>query len=354
MDKKTIFRNGLLAKLRRRVKGAGLGAFLVTGTEDICYLAGYHSEGAKLLVAAEEPPVYFIDRMNEELCRDRLKGLKLADIVTGPVSDRIKEYLKSRKIKKVGINEKLIQAFEYKSFLSGKEFSFRHVPDLLEDMREIKEQQEITLLRKAARQTVRIWKEVKKNLEPGMSEKEIADMIDVLVRALGHENSFPTIVAAGKNTAYPHAVPGGKRFKDKEHLLVDFGIRLGGYCSDLTRTYSKGRINRKIAGFRDLVRSAHDQAIKMIKPGAVIGSVAESVDIYFNNNNAGDYVLHGLGHGVGLNVHERPLFRKGNRARFKKGMVVTVEPGLYLPGIGGVREEDMVLVTANGCEVLTR
>jgi Xaa-Pro aminopeptidase len=354
MGKKTLFRNGLLAKLRRRVRSAGLGAFLVTGKEDICYLAGYYSEGAKLLVAGEDAPVYFIDRMNEELCRDRLKGLKLADIVAGSVNEKIKEHIKAKKLKKIGINEKLIQAFEYKSVLSGKGLRFRHVPGLLEDMREVKEQQEITLLRKAARQTVKIWKEIKKNLEPGMSEKEIADMIDVLVRALGYENSFPTIVAAGKNTAYPHAVPGSKRFKDKEHLLVDFGVRLEGYCSDLTRTYSKGRINRKIADFRDLVRSAHDQAIKMIKPGAVIGSVAEMVDIYFNNNSAGDYVLHGLGHGVGLNIHEKPLFRKGNRTRFKKGMVVTVEPGLYLPGIGGVREEDMVLVTANGCEVLTR
>jgi Xaa-Pro aminopeptidase len=354
MDKKTFSRNSILTKLRRKIKGAGIDAILVTGKEDIYYLAEYYSQGAKLLISAKEPPVYFIDHMNEELCRNKLKGLKLGEIIAGQVNGKLKGYIKIKKIKKIAINEKLIPVFEYKFLLAGAGFTFKHVPALLEDMREVKEQQEIALLRKAARQTVKIWKEVKKNVEPGMSEKEIADMIDVLTKALGYENSFPTIAAIGKNTAYPHAVAGSKRFKDADHLLVDFGIRREGYCSDLTRTYSKGRINRKITDFKKLVRNAHDHAIKMIKPGAVIGSVAGTIDIYFNNSGVGDYVLHGLGHGVGLNVHEKPLLHRDSRARFKKGMVVTVEPGLYLPGVGGVREEDMVLVTANGCEVLTR
>ena len=146
----------------------------------------------------------------------------------------------------------------------------------------------------------------------------------------------------------------GRHLKKDDHLLVDFGIRVNGYCSDLTRIWAGGRIMRKIAQLRKHVRKARDQAIKKIKPGLSVGKLAKEANKYFKNNNVNKYIYHGLGHGVGLDIHEPPFLRDDSREKLKQGMVVTVEPGLYIPGIGGIREEDMVLVTKGGCEVLTR
>ncbi|MBD3425988.1 MAG: M24 family metallopeptidase [Candidatus Omnitrophica bacterium] len=347
-------RNGFIRRLKRKVGNTGLDAFLLVDEKDIQYLTGFYSAGAKLLVPAGKKPVYFIDTMNYNLCSTKLSKSGVGEIIQGRVMDSLKHYIKANKIRKIGLNERSISAFEYRRLLSGIRCRLVHLPLLMESLRQIKIGDEIKTIRKAAGKTVKIWKEVKKNIEPGMSEKDIRDMVDVLVRALGFENSFPTIVATGTNTAYPHAIAGGKRFKSGQHLLVDLGILLDGYCSDLTRTYSKGRINRKIADFGKLVLQAQDKAIKAIKPGVAICSVVRAVNDFFINNNAGEFVLHGLGHGIGLNVHERPLLRADNTERFRKGMVITVEPGLYMPGLGGVRHEDMVLVTSKGCEVLTK
>jgi Xaa-Pro aminopeptidase len=354
VDKYTTRRNDLLKNVRGRVKRSGLDAFLVTGEKDIFYLTGYFCENAKLLVTAGTRSVYFIDNMNEELGRKMLRGLELGEIIAGPVHAKLGDFIKAAKIKKVGINENNISASEYRSILGKRSFKFRHIPNLLEDMRCIKQGYEIDILRRAARETVRIWRQVKKNVESGMSEKDIADMINVLIRALGHENAFSPVVAVGENTAYPHAIPGSRRLGKGEHLLVDFGVRVEGYCSDLTRTYSMGRIDRKIKDFRDLVHRAHDRIIKMVKPGVTTGFLNKAMAKYFNNNNKiSDRILHVLGHGVGLDIHERPFFREGCSERLRKGMVITIEPGLYEPGLGGIREEDTVLVTAKGCEVLT-
>jgi Xaa-Pro aminopeptidase len=305
-------------------------------------------------VPAGKPPVYFIDSMNEELGRKMLKGLGSGGLVAGNVSENFRKYAKKNRLKKTGVNERLITVSEQKALAGKGAFRFRHDPSLVGDMRCVKAEDEIKVIKKAARETVKIWKEIRKNIETGMTEKDVADMINVLIRALGHENSFQPIVAVAENTAYPHAVPGGRRLKKGEHLLADFGLRVRGYCSDLTRIYAKGRINRKITGLLELVREAHDMAIKMVRPGVSTGHLNKAVIRYFNNNKVSSYVLHSLGHGVGRDIHERPFFREGSGERLREGMVIAIEPGLYVPGLGGVREEDMVLVTRNGCEVLTR
>ncbi len=354
MNSETVLNKGALERLKGRTKKAGFDAFLATGREDILYLSGYFTEGALLLVPAKKQPVYFIDGMNEGLGRKMLKRMGPGELVAGNMNENFRKYAKANRLKKIGVNENLITVSEQKA-LTGKEaFRFRHDAALVGDMRCVKTGDEIKALKKAARETVRIWKEVRKNIEIGMTEKDVADMINVLIRALGHENSFRPIVAVAENTAYPHAVPGGRRLKKGEHLLADFGLRVRGYCSDLTRIYVKGRINRKITGLLKLVREGHEAAIKMVKPGVSTERLNKAVNKYFSNNKVSSHVLHSLGHGVGRDIHERPFFRAGSGERLREGMVITIEPGLYVPGLGGVREEDMVLVTRNGCEVLTR
>jgi len=348
-------KTALLMRAKRKISRSGLDALLVNDETDIFYLTGYACSGAMLLIPKKGRAVYFVDSMNESLARKMLKGLDLQGIIPGPVPVELKTFVREKKVKKLGFNEKKLSVYEFDRLVSASRgLKWRPSSAVLRDMRRKKESREIKTLKKAAKETIKIWRQVRKNIKTGMSEREIAAMIDVCVRSRGYENSFPTIAAAGKNTAYPHAIPGIKRLERGEHLLVDFGIRFQGYCSDLTRTWDNGRIDRQIRHLRKCVRKAHDLAIKKLKPGIMIGSLVKEVNLYIKNNNLGGYIRHGLGHGIGLDIHEGPFLREASRERLQEGMIVTVEPGLYNPGVGGVREEDMVLITKKGCEVLTR
>ncbi|MFQ5952727.1 MAG: M24 family metallopeptidase [Candidatus Omnitrophota bacterium] len=343
-------------KVKSRISRENLDALLVIEKCDIVYLAGFYTPSVAMLVTRKGPPVYFVDPMNRALVDKVLKGANLRIMTVSKSATRaVAEFIKDSRIKRLGYNGDVLSVSDHKKLTRLlPNVRMKSAPFVIREVRKIKTPDEVRVLRKAARDTVRIWREVKKRIKTGMTEREIAAMIDVKVRERGYENSFPTIAAIGENSAYPHAVPVGRRLKKDEHLLVDFGIKLNGYCSDLTRIWAGGRIMRKIGQLRKHVHTAHDRAIQRIKPGVNIGALVREANIYFKNNNLGEYVCHGLGHGIGLDVHEAPFLRDGSREKLKEGMVITIEPGLYIPGLGGIREEDMVLVTKKGCEVLTR
>ncbi len=345
-------KNALLGKIKRRIGKAPYDALLVESASAILYLTGFQCPGSKLLVKKKGESVYFIDPMNYSLACRQLKGLNLEKIHSGPVLRSLKEHCIKNGIKKIGLNKKSMIVGELEALASSR-FSLLDSGEVIAGLRVLKAEREIKILRKAAKETVKIWKEATRKIRHGMTELEVAGLIDILIKENGFDNSFPTIAASGKNSAYPHALPGKSKFKPGELLLVDFGIRYKGYCSDLTRTYYKGRIDRQIREFREIVLRAHDYAIDKLKPGVSIGSLSSGVNNIFNSNGFGKFVLHGLGHGVGVDVHEYPFLRLNSTERFRKGMVVTIEPGLYSEGLGGVREENMVLLTSKGCEVLS-
>ena len=350
-----------IRRIKARISRSGTDGLLVNDRHNIMYLTGFYSAGAMLLIEKKGHPVYFIDTMNSALVEEKLSGLDLRIVTaSGSSIKAVSACVRAKGLKKIGFNSEALSVLEYNrlSKLIPKvrlvpEWKGKAVSSALKGIRKIKSREEIALLRAAGRETVRIWREVRKHISFGMSEKEIATLVDTCICRRGYEKAFPTIAASGRNTAYPHAVPTDKRLHRDEHLLVDFGIRYHGYCSDLTRIWYKGRINRQIRDFREYVQKSHDLAVKEIKPGAKIGSVVSRANNVFRMNGLGDLVLHGLGHGIGVDVHEEPFLREGCRKKFQKGMVVTVEPGIYRTGFGGVRIEDMVLVTGRGCEVLT-
>ncbi|MFH1846706.1 MAG: Xaa-Pro peptidase family protein [Candidatus Omnitrophota bacterium] len=357
-----IYNKGVINQIRLRLRDIGIDAILVNSQYDIIYLTGFYSPGVVLVIPAYERPLYFIDKMNRALAISRLKH-EFLDIITGSgiIIEIIAEQIRIKKIKNLGVGADSVSFLMYKNLCKSipavKIISERkgiYITSIIKDLRKIKTAEEIDVLRKAAKETIRIWRKVKRNIKTGMNEKEIEGMVDSYIREKGYKNSFSTISAIGKNSAYPHAIAGHTKIKNQEHLLVDFGIRYHGYCSDLTRTWDNGRIDRKIKVFKRFVREAHDFAINNIRPGVQIGLLVKKVNSIFQKAGLGDFVLHGLGHGVGLNIHEEPFLRQTSQERFKRGMVVTVEPGLYEEGLGGIREEDMVLVTSKGCEVLTR
>lgn len=346
--------NGRIRAVKGKLKRQGLDALIVSEPRDMEYLTGFSCEGSRLLVLPERDPVYFIDTMNVSLAEKALRGVRLADIVPGRIFPELRAFMRETRIKKTGVRESSFTVPEFRA-LGGDKGGFRilDAAALIADMRQVKSALETALIRRAAFETVKIWRRFKKQVEPGMKESDMARIIDTMIREKGLINSFPTIAASGPNTAYPHWVPSDRKVRPGELVLVDFGVRYGGYCSDLTRVLSVGRIDRQIRGLKDLVAEAQEAAIKRIKPGISIGALAFYINSILVKNGAGAYILHSLGHGVGLDVHEKPSLREGVDSRLKKGMVVTVEPGLYKKGLGGVRVEDMVLVTEKGCEVLT-
>ncbi len=337
-------------------------AFMVTSSPDIKYLSGFYSTGEILLIPRRGPVLCFIDPMNHSLAEKELTGTGIR-VVSGrsPAMSLMAGYVRKMGLRTLFFDAAGISVRTYRkmsSFFKGVKLSSRlgklDTREHLDMVRTVKSPDEIFVLRSAARKTAAIWRHVKNLIAPGMTEIQIAGMVDAAVRDAGFENSFPTIAAAGPNSAYPHAIPGKKKLGRKEHLVVDFGLRHGLYCSDLTRIWGECRIDGQIKALCDSVREVQKKAIDLIEPGASIGRVAGKIDEIFQRKGLKGFVIHGLGHGIGIEVHEKPFFGTGSREVFSKGMVLTVEPGLYVPGKGGARIEDMVLVTPKGREVLTK
>ena len=209
-------------------------------------------------------------------------------------------------------------------------------------------------IKKAAKVAVRIFREISKHIKPGISEKCLAAKIESRIRARGLKRSFRTIVASGSNAAKPHARPSQRIIKHHDVVMVDFGVVYKGERSDMTRTVFVGRPSTLIKKLYQAVRSAQEMAIRAVKPGITISDLAKKAHAFLRKKGFGRNILHSLGHGIGKKVHEGPKLSEKNRNTLKKGMVITIEPGLYVKGKGGVRIEDMVLVTQTGGRILTK
>lgn len=223
------------------------------------------------------------------------------------------------------------------------------LPTVVEEMRETKADEELMTLRAAADLISDIIEAVIAGMRPGMTEKEVAYHIESLAREGGAEDlAFPSIVASGPNSALPHAVSTDRRLNTAEPILLDAGVRLNGYCSDMTRTVFLGEPGDMFKSMYKTVRKAQLAAINAIYPAVKSTDVDRVARHIIEEAGYGAYFGHGLGHGVGLAAHERPRLSPRHPVPLKEGMVVTVEPGIYIPETGGVRLEEMVWVTPTG------
>lgn len=226
---------------------------------------------------------------------------------------------------------------------------------LIEAMREVKSADELELLRASTRLNETVFQSVYATIEPGMTEREIALALELTMREMGAEGpSFPTIVAFGTNAARPHAVPTDRELQAGDLVLIDMGLIHRGYCSDMTRTFVAGRPDRTYIDRHRVVRAAMQAGIGAIRAGVTGAEVDRVARQVIADAGYGDHFGHSLGHGVGLAVHEAPRLSRTNRKKLRAGMVVTVEPGIYLPEWGGIRLENMVVVGEHGPEVLNR
>ena len=216
----------------------------------------------------------------------------------------------------------------------------------------LKSKREIAYLSKAAKITKRIYLEIKKEVKPGVSEREIADKIKALTKKEGLQRSFQTIVASGPNGAKPHATLTDRKIRKNDIVVLDFGVVYRGCHSDMTRTIVLGKIGPLMQKIYSVVKAAQKMAIKKSRAGLKISDFVKCIHDHIRARGLGKYMLHSLGHGLGLKVHEAPKLSEKNHGVLKENMVITIEPGLYVKGRGGARIEDAILITKKGARVL--
>ncbi len=230
----------------------------------------------------------------------------------------------------------------------------RSVTSLLEKIRAVKDPFEVRKIKRSIGVLNRGFRAALDEIRPGRRERDVSLDLEFLMKRAGAEGlAFDTIVASGPRSALPHGKASERRIKKGEFVIVDMGVIVGGYNSDKTRTFITGRPTKRQREVYNTVRDAHDIAIEKVRPGIEAKEVDRAARDYIERAGFGKYFGHGTGHGVGLDIHEGPVIGPRSSEILKEGMVFTIEPGIYIPGWGGVRIEDMVVVTGKGCRVLT-
>ena len=342
-------------KLRRLMRKADVDAMLVTNFANVTYLTGFTGDDSFLLVTRDKDILLSDPRYTEQL-EEECPGLELAIRNSGiKMGDFLGKVIRQAHVSRLAI-EALSMTVSMWNFLETIVSRVELVPveGLVEQLREIKDRDEINAIRDAIECAQRAFAVIRASLRNGRSENEIAHEIEHQIRWFGGSGcSFSPIVAIGPRAALPHAVPGEQQIGESDFLLIDWGARNRLYVSDLTRILVTGRISPKLERIYGVVSKAQEAAIELVRPGAMMHDVDAAARNVIAAAGYGKRFGHSLGHGIGLEIHEGPRLAQNEFRPLKAGMVVTIEPGIYLPGWGGVRIEDDLLVTRNGCEVLT-
>jgi Xaa-Pro aminopeptidase len=237
---------------------------------------------------------------------------------------------------------------------AGRRVKFVPAAGLVEQFRAVKDEEEVAKIRGAGKITVEVFEKVLGEVRPGVSESELSAEIEYLMRKKGAEGAaFETIVASGPRAALPHARASCKLLKENEFVIFDLGAILSDYAADMTRTVYLGEPSRRVRSLYNAVLEAQEKALRSVLPGVRAGDVDAVVRRALASRGLARFFTHSTGHGVGMNTHEMPRLARGEKARLQVGHVVTVEPGIYLEGLGGIRIEDTLLVGPAGPEVLT-
>jgi Xaa-Pro aminopeptidase len=362
-----------LARVRGHMAAAGVDALVVSHLPNLQYLAGFSgSAGAAILTPRTCLLVVDFRYVTAATAlAGRLDGLVRVETVDRSYDEAIVELLRRDGAARVGIEAAYLPVSRFNAISAalavgsplpiGTADAPVLVPTerVVERARIIKDAFEIAALREGGRRLGRIAETIETFVLPGRTEKAVAADIDGAIREAGFSRpAFETIVASGPNSALPHARPTDRRIEAGDPTVLDFGGVYDGYCVDLTRTVQLGAPSEALARLYGAVAEAQQAAIQAVRPGVTASDVDAAARQVLDRHGLGDAFGHGTGHGLGLEVHEEPrIARPALRvvdAVIEPGMVFTVEPGAYVPGVGGVRIEDDVLVTESGCEVLTR
>ncbi len=331
-----------------------LDCLLVSGKANIYYLSGFTGGDSWLLITGRRAFLITDPRYREQASEELAPGIEPRMRTPGSLAAAAARLCRDRRLRRMGFEA---HRLSYADFVSlKKELRGGEVlpsGPLAENLRTIKDREEINLLRRAGRLTGRLFNLVGKSAGKEMTETVLAAGLAAGLLKRGGEAAFPPIVASGPRSAQPHAVPSGRSLRPADILLVDLGARRDFYNADMTRTFVLETFPRRFRTVYRAVLEAQRRAIDAIKPGVEASFIDGVARDFLARKGYGSFFVHGLGHGVGLEVHERPVLSAGSRDVLEEGMVFTIEPGVYVPGWGGVRIEDTLLLTSGGCEILT-
>jgi Xaa-Pro aminopeptidase len=345
-------------KLREHLATTRFDALLIRHLPNIHYLCGF-TGSAGLLLVEEAGSVFFTDVRYDTQAHEEVKGAKVV-IPRKSLLMGFGEWLAGRRKRArgwtIGIEAEHFSVAEKKRLMQALPSGLRvkDAPSVVERARMVKDVDELNRIRAAVALGAKLFDRALEILRPGVKETEVAGEMEYAARRSGaQEMSFPTIIASGARSALPHGRASDQPIAASGFVVCDFGVILGGYCSDQTRTVWVGSVTDEARRVYEAVRESQRAAIEAVRPGIPVSAVDAAARKVLRKAGLGRYFTHSTGHGVGLEIHEAPRVADGQREILQPGMVITIEPGVYFPGKWGVRIEDMVAVTASGCEVLT-
>lgn len=340
----------MVSKVEEILRGKALEGVLFFSKENIRYITGFCGEEAVLYVSKEKK-VLFVDPRYFEQAQGEAKGCDVHLVREG--LKEIGGVLRESGGKRVGVEAQAISVAAFWE-LKNQDLELCPLVEELEDLRAVKEPWEVDCIKEALRLAEEAFLKVLELVKPGVSERDLALELEYVMKKMGAEDvAFSSIVLTGPRTSLPHGKPTERKLQWGEPLLFDYGARFRGYCSDQTRTLLFGPQDPELKRVFSAVKEAQCRAIEAIRPGVHCKEVDRIAREYLQEAGLGDFFGHGTGHGVGLAVHETPSLSPRSKHVLEKGMVVTVEPGVYITGLGGVRIEDLVLVEEGGPQVLS-
>jgi len=340
--------------LVQKFGGLKVESLLVTHPADWYYLTGFTGESGALVVTRRGTTLITDGRFTGQ-AKVETTGIAVAQ-QKGSLFEFTGEFLATSKAN-VGFEATQLSVSQYGALrkAAGRGCKWKPVAGLVASLRMLKDAQELAVMRRAAVLAGRVMEETIPLLKAGVREFEVAAEIEYQMRKRGASGAaFETIVAFGERAALPHARPTAKRLKKNEFVVLDLGAILAHYCSDITRTFYYGKAPERVRQWYKAVQDAQVAAIAAVKNGVLCGDIDAAARQVLERQGLGKYFVHSTGHGLGLEVHEEPRIARGQKKRLEAGNVVTIEPGIYIEGVGGIRIEDDVAVHADRVEVLTR
>lgn len=343
--------NPEMKQLKDKLKGLKLDGMIVSNPANVRYLTGLDAEGYLIITPKENVFITdgrFIEQVNQYLTID--SEIVCVELKTLTPYD-YKAYFEG--CENVGFEERYVTYENYKNYLQTYQINLVETEGIIEGQRIVKEEYEIQKIKRACAITDKAFEETINSIRKGMTEKELAFLLNYNIIKNGAEGlAFETIVASGPNSSMPHAVPTDRIIRENDIVLFDFGAKYDGYCSDCSRTIFIGSVTQKQKKYYEFVLEEQKKAIENFKDGTNLKTIVKNREIDYKLENLS--LIHALGHGVGLEIHEEPFLRSTVDCILKKDTVIAIEPGVYFPGEFGIRIEDTCRVTKDGCEPLTQ
>lgn len=339
-------------KLRKKMQEENLDSFLITSPYNLRYLTNFTGTTG-LAVITLEKAFFITDFRYTEQAAAQAQGFEIIKNV-GPIFEEVADLVQKEGLRELGFEETTVSFLEYSVLEEIIDVQLIPISGMIEELREIKDEEEIAIIEKACSIADLAYDHILKMIQPGMTEIEVANQLDFYMRSLGASGvSFETIVASGLRSAMPHGVASKKIIEQGDLITIDFGCYYEGYVSDMTRTFAIGDPGEQLKEIYQIVLEAQLAVLEVAKPGVTGKQLDAVARDYITKHGYGEAFGHSTGHGIGLEIHEGPNVSVRAEKQFVPGNIITDEPGIYLPGIGGVRIEDDLLITSDGNRVLT-